>query len=99
MRQEKQVLKDNVVESRLVLTLCAARSGEGEFPVEVQFRTHKMHYIAEYGFAAHWKYKEKLSNEDEWLDKLARVTAAAVVSKQKWLSLRRQGVLLMGGDA
>lgn len=44
--------------------------GEGEFPVEVQFRTHKMHYIAEYGFAAHWKYKEKLSNEDEWLDKV-----------------------------
>lgn len=39
-------------------------------PVEVQFRTHKMHYIAEYGFAAHWKYKEKLSNEDEWLDKV-----------------------------
>jgi GTP pyrophosphokinase len=38
--------------------------------VEVQFRTHKMHYIAEYGFAAHWKYKEKLSNEDEWLDKV-----------------------------
>lgn len=23
----------------------------------------------EYGFAAHWKYKEKLDSEDEWLDK------------------------------
>jgi hypothetical protein len=44
--------------------------GEGGMPVEVQIRTHKMHYIAEYGFAAHWKYKEKLSDEDEWLDKV-----------------------------
>ncbi|KAF5843689.1 hypothetical protein DUNSADRAFT_10864 [Dunaliella salina] len=58
--------------------------GEGEFPVEVQFRTHKMHYIAEYGFAAHWKYKEKLSNEDEWLDK--------EVQYKKWLTMYKLGV-------
>lgn len=38
--------------------------------MEIQIRTHKMHYIAEYGFAAHWKYKEKLSDEDEWLNKV-----------------------------
>ncbi|MCM1534158.1 MAG: bifunctional (p)ppGpp synthetase/guanosine-3',5'-bis(diphosphate) 3'-pyrophosphohydrolase [Corallococcus sp.] len=43
------------------------------YPIEIQIRTHEMHKIAEYGIAAHWKYKEGISGVTAMDDKLSWV--------------------------
>lgn len=50
--------------------------GRYGIPFEVQIRTKEMHHIAEYGIAAHWKYKsgaqskEEMDKRLEWVSRL-----------------------------
>ena len=69
-------------------SLHTAVIGPGGKALEVQIRTRAMHQIAEYGVAAHWRYKEpggmrdpKLEEKINWLHQLqewrAEVTTAS----------------------
>lgn len=59
-------------------SLHTAVMGPNGRPVEIQIRTRRMHHVAEYGIAAHWRYKEsgsvmadsKIDRKLAWLRQL-----------------------------
>lgn len=55
--------------------------------VEVQIRTHKMHEIAERGFAAHWRYKESKTTSDKdlenWVNWIRDIFESATKDEEK----------------
>ena len=57
--------------------------GREGIPFEVQIRTWEMHHVAEYGIAAHWKYKsgekskEEIDKKLEWISRLVETENAA----------------------
>ncbi len=59
-------------------------------PFEIQIRTFEMHRIAEYGVAAHWKYKEQrgasgdLDEKLEWLRGVMDVQSESIASPQEF---------------
>lgn len=58
--------KDNMYRS-----LHTAVVGPSGRPMEVQIRTVEMHQFAEYGIAAHWRYKEQTRHDQQFEEKIA----------------------------
>ncbi len=58
--------------------------GRDGIPFEVQIRTREMHQVAEYGIAAHWKYKSGAKSKEEidkklsWIAKLIDTEDGAI---------------------
>ena len=53
--------------------------GPEGIPFEIQIRTWEMHHTAEYGVAAHWKYKSEISgNKQSEEEKYAWIEASGV---------------------
>ncbi|MBQ3040999.1 MAG: bifunctional (p)ppGpp synthetase/guanosine-3',5'-bis(diphosphate) 3'-pyrophosphohydrolase [Clostridia bacterium] len=62
--------------------------GKDGIPFEVQIRTYDMHHIAEYGIAAHWKYKSgdkasvDIDQKLSWISKLIDTETEAADSEE-----------------
>lgn len=77
-------------------TTLIAKNGQ---PFEVQIRTYEMHRTAEYGIAAHWKYKEKGSGDTTVRDEEAKLSwLRQILEWQKDVSDNKEFVSMIKND-
>ena len=68
-------------------------------PFEIQIRTYEMHKIAEYGIAAHWKYKEGKTGEKDNQSEEAKLSwLRQILEWQRDMSDNKEFLSLIKGD-
>ncbi|MDY6046957.1 MAG: bifunctional (p)ppGpp synthetase/guanosine-3',5'-bis(diphosphate) 3'-pyrophosphohydrolase [Anaerobutyricum sp.] len=70
--------------------------GSSGTPFEIQIRTFEMHRTAEYGIAAHWKYKEGGGNINKEEEKLSWLRQ--ILEWQQDMSDNREFLTMLKGD-
>ena len=83
--------------SNMYQSLHTTLIGPGGTPFEIQIRTFEMHRTAEYGIAAHWKYKEgKAAGDDREEEKLTWLRQ--ILEWQRDMSDNREFMSLLKSD-
>lgn len=73
--------------------------GPGGQPFEIQIRTYEMHRIAEYGIAAHWKYKEGADGKNTRDTEEAKLTwLRQILEWQRDMSDNKEFLSLLKSD-
>ena len=90
--------KENMYQS--LHTSLIAPNGQ---PFEIQIRTAEMHRTAEYGIAAHWKYKENLTGDDNEEQKISWLRQILewqrdMTDNQEFLDLLKDDLNMFSGN-
>ena len=73
--------------------------GDNGEPFEIQIRTFEMHKVAEYGIAAHWKYKERGSGDTTVRDEEAKLSwLRQILEWQKDVSDNKEFISMVKND-
>lgn len=72
--------------------------GTGGLPFEIQIRTYEMHKTAEYGIAAHWKYKEGIDGKNTQNEEAKLSWLRKILEWQKEMSDNREFLSLLKSD-